>query len=206
MAKIRVTGKGIHGHYAFEGEVAEEHAAAVIALVVEKAHGGAVPVPPSPRSPEGRKVAGKALSDFRTGQNCPCRNMRLAPCGRKIPMMGQVEQFILKQSERRDSHPLVAREFFGRTVHMAKDSSRAEKRLFYILHLVYRGGPPQNREEGPERQVHAGQCGVRSPPGVPVGTGGISRWVVSGNRVGGWLRSVDSAGLLIPNPSWSSPV
>ena len=133
MAKIRVTGKGIHGHYAFEGEVAEEHAAAVIALVVEKAHGGAVPVPPAPRSPEGRKVAGKALSDFGPAE-LPLSEHEAGALRSKVPTTGQVEQFILKQSERRHSHPLVAREFFGRTVHMAKDSSRAEKRLFYILH------------------------------------------------------------------------
>lgn len=137
MAKVRVSGKGPHGDFTVEAEVADEHAAAVVASAVEKAHGAAISLPGPRRNVSTtetthRPVVREPLSEvaedpFLTAEDATALRS-------KVPTTEQVEEFILKQPERRHSHPQVAREFFGRTVRISQDRSPAEKRLFYILH------------------------------------------------------------------------
>jgi hypothetical protein len=167
MAKVRVRGKGLHGDYVIEAEVAEEHAAAVMASAVEKAHGSAMSFAPSPIQREIRQHTRKALTDF--GPEEPRMSAEEATLLRaKVPSTEQVEEFILKQPDRLHSHPAVSMEFFGKVAGVSKDSSRDERRLFYILH--------RRIEDARRRIEKRDRSGKFAKDAAAFGTRRVYRW------------------------------
>jgi hypothetical protein len=167
MAKVRVRGKGLHGPYEVEVEVADQHAAAVMASAVEKAHGSSLSIKPAPGRTEGRRIVERSLSEY--GADRPPLSAEEAAALRpKVPTIDQVEQFILRQPERLHSHPAVSQEFLGRSVSISKDRSAAEQRLFYLLH--------RRIEDARRRIEKRDRTGKFTKDAAAFGTRRVYRW------------------------------
>ena len=183
MAKVSARGKGLHGDYTVEAEgVPAENVAAVMASAIEKAHGGSVSTSltsaaaAEQKTLQGPRIVKKVLAEFRASAEPAMTAEEAITLRAKVPTPEQVEQFILKQPEKKHSHPQVSREFLGRTVRISGDRSPAEKRLFYLLH--------RRIEEARRRIEKRDRSGKFVKDSAAFGTHREYRWEREGSTTG----------------------